>query len=108
MSIEERRAEIDEVDDELVALLNRRALLTAALAELKSGNGLPLYDPDREHEVIDRACRACSPPLDVAAVRAIFTCILRESRRMSAPLFGVEGAVPTDSTSQTEAAVQSL
>jgi chorismate mutase / prephenate dehydratase len=108
MSIEEGRAEIDRVDDELVAILNRRARLTIALAELKSGVGLSLYDPDRECEVVERACRACSPPLDETAVRAIFTCVLRESRRMAAPLFKENGVEPESAALQTEPAVQSL
>ena len=92
MSVGEWRAEIDRVDDELVALLRKRARLVAALAELKSGAGLPLHDPDREREVIERACRACAPPLDEMAINRIFTCVLQESRRMAAPLFHAAGA----------------
>lgn len=102
MSLGEWRAEIDKVDDELVALLNRRARLTAALAELKSGAGLPLHDPGRESEVVERACRACSPPLDEAAVRTIFACILQESRRMAGPLFAEGDARTQGLMSQTE------
>jgi chorismate mutase/prephenate dehydratase len=102
MSLGEWRAEIDKVDDELVALLNRRAQLTAALAELKSGAGLPLHDPGREREVVERACRACSPPLDEAAVRTIFACILQESRRMASPLFAEGDARTQGRISQTE------
>jgi chorismate mutase/prephenate dehydratase len=90
MSVEEQRAEIDSVDDEIVALLNRRARLSFALAVVKSAAGLPLHDPGREREVMERACRACSPPLDEDAVRRIFTCILQESRRVAGPLFGGE------------------
>ena len=108
MSVGEWRAEIDRVDDELVALLSKRAQLVAALAELKSGTGLPLHDPDREREVIERACRACSPPLDEIAVKRIFTCVLQESRRMVAPLFHAESAELKGDATQTELSVPGL
>ena len=108
MSVGEWRAEIDRVDDELVALLSRRARLVAALAELKSSAGLPLHDPDREREVLERACRACSPPLDEIAVNKIFTCILQESRRMAAPLFHAEAAGLKGDATQTELSVPGL
>lgn len=108
MSVGEWRAEIDRVDDELVALLSRRARLVAALAELKSGTGLPLHDPDREREVIERACRTCSPPLDEIAVNRIFTCVLQESRRMVAPLFQAESAELKEDATQTELSVPRL
>lgn len=108
MSVGDWRAEIDKVDDELVALLNRRARLAAALAEIKSGAGRPLHDHSRECEVIERACRGCLPPLDEIAVGRIFTCILQESRRMLAPFFMAEGSDSESDVHQTEPAAQSL
>jgi chorismate mutase len=108
MSVGEWRAEIDRVDDELVALMSKRARLVAALAELKSGAGLPLHDPERELEVIERACRACSPPLDEVAVKRIFTCVIQESRRMVAPLFDSESAELKGDSTQTELSVPGL
>ena len=108
MSVEERRAEIDRVDDELVALLNRRALLTSALAEVKSTAGLPLHDPVRERDVIERACRACSPPLDEVAVRGIFTCILEESRRIAGSHYRQEAVELNGDVPQAEPAIRSV
>ncbi len=108
MNVADWRAEIDKVDDELVALLNRRAQLAATLAGLKSGACLPLHDHSREREVIERACRACAAPLDEIAVGRIFTCILQESRRMLAPFFIAEGSDSESDVQQTEPAAQSL
>jgi len=108
MSVGEWRAEIDRVDDELVALLNRRARLAASLAAVKARAGLPLQDPEREREIIERARRACARPLDEAAVVRIFTCILQESRRASAPLFEARRAEPNGDAPQAEPAVESL
>jgi chorismate mutase len=108
MNVADWRAEIDKVDDELMALLNRRAQLAAALAEIKSGAGQPLHDSSRESEVIKRACLGCLPPLDEIAVRRIFTCILQESRRMLAPFFIAEGSDSESDVQQTEPAAQSF
>ena len=108
MSVEERRAEIDRVDDELVVLLNRRARLTSALAEVKSAAGLPLHDPAREHEVIERACRACSPPLDDVAVRRIFTCIMEESRRIAGSHYRQEATELKGDVPEAESAIRSV
>lgn len=80
MSIKERRTEIDAIDRELLRLLNRRALLAVKVGESKKVAGLSLYDRDREREVIERACRANSGPLDERAVMRLFRCIIRESR----------------------------
>jgi chorismate mutase len=80
MRIEDWRAQIDEVDNELLRLLNRRARLAARIGGMKSRAGLPLYDADREREVIARACRANAGPLDERAVARIFRRIMRETR----------------------------
>ena len=76
MRIEDWRAQIDEVDNELLRLLNRRARLAARIGGMKSRAGLPLYDPDREREVLARACRANAGPLDEGAVARIFRRIM--------------------------------
>ena len=84
MSIEDRRAQIDEIDRELLRLLNRRASLAAQIGALKRRAGLPLYDADRERDVLARACRDNQGPLDDCAVAEIFRHVIRESRRVEA------------------------
>src|SRR2546421_11166221 len=82
MKIEDWRAQIDEVDNELLRLLNRRARLAARIGGMKLRAGLPLYDPDREREVLARACRANAGPLDERAGARIFPRVTRETRAM--------------------------
>src|SRR5712691_3413827 len=53
--IEKLRREIDALDDELVALLNRRAGLAAKIGSLKSG--APAYRPERETEILRRVTK---------------------------------------------------
>ncbi|MDT7780050.1 MAG: chorismate mutase [Acidobacteriota bacterium] len=84
MSIEDWRAQIDEIDGELLRLLNRRASLAAQIGALKRHAGLPLYDAGRERDVLARACRDNRGPLDEGAVARIFRRVIRESRRVEA------------------------
>jgi chorismate mutase-like protein len=82
MNIEYWRAEIDEVDRELLRLLNRRARLAAKVGRLKRAAGLPLSDPDREHTVLRQLQQANTGPLDQGAINKLFRHIIRESRRV--------------------------
>ncbi len=51
-SIEDWRRRIDEIDRQLVELLNERARCAIEIGRLKRAVGLPLYQPDREKEVL--------------------------------------------------------
>jgi len=50
MDINELRAKIDEVDDELVACFKRRMDISAQIAEDKLKTGRPVHDPERERQ----------------------------------------------------------
>ena len=52
MDIEKLRAEIDKLDDELAALIQRRAGLAQNIGHLKGG--APAYRPEREAEILRR------------------------------------------------------
>ena len=84
LKIEDYRAEIDIIDEELVRLLNIRARLAVEIGVLKRCAALPLCDPDRERDVLARACRANDGPLDDGAVIKIFRHIIGESRCVEA------------------------
>ena len=84
MSIEDWRLEIDAIDNELLGLLNKRASLAVKVGQSKRITGVALYDPAREEDVIERARRANQGPLDEQAIVELFSCIIRESRRIEA------------------------
>jgi chorismate mutase len=92
MTIEDWRAEIDAVDGELLRLLNVRATLAIRVGESKRSAGLSVLDGEREREVVDRARRANSGPLDGAAVARLFRRIISESRRAEAASLGESDA----------------
>jgi chorismate mutase / prephenate dehydratase len=47
------RTQIDALDRELVALLNRRASLAVEVGRVKHAGGAPVFRPDRERQVIE-------------------------------------------------------
>jgi chorismate mutase len=75
------REKIDEIDDELVILLNRRAELVLKLGKLKKLAHIPLYDSNRERQIVERARLLNTGPFDQLAITKIFRCIMKESRR---------------------------
>jgi len=79
---EKRRAEIDDVDKQLVELLNRRASLVMDVGRAKNVLRLPVYDPKREENVYRNVRDASSGPMTEAALTRIFERITDEMRSL--------------------------
>ena len=80
MSIDDWRRKIDDIDRRLVELLNERSRCVVEIGRLKKNNGAPLYQPDRERQVLEGVERANRGPLSEAAIRRLFERILDEAR----------------------------
>jgi chorismate mutase-like protein len=80
LSIEEWRRRIDEIDRKLVELLNERSRCAMEIGRLKRAAQLPLYQPEREQEILANVARANSGPLPDTAIRRLFERILDEAR----------------------------
>jgi chorismate mutase len=80
MSLSDWRHRIDEIDRQLVELLNARSHCALEIGKLKQAAKLPLYQPDREKEVLQNAERANPGPLSNAAIRRLFERIIDEAR----------------------------
>ncbi len=80
MSVEDWRRKIDEIDRRLVELLNERSRCVLEIGHLKKNDGVALYQPDRERQVLEAAERANKGPLSEAAIRRLFERILDEAR----------------------------
>jgi chorismate mutase len=76
------RQNIDEVDAVLVKLLNQRARWALEIGELKKREGVPVYQPEREAEVMDHVNRVNRGPLPRAAMQRLFERVVDESRRL--------------------------
>ena len=55
MSLGDWRRRIDEIDRKLVELLNERSRCALEIGKIKQAEHLPLYQPDREREVLENA-----------------------------------------------------
>jgi chorismate mutase len=80
--LDELRREIDKVDGLLLELVAKRVSLVLAVGEYKRKHGLPVYDPARESQVLDRLSQAPPAPLDKETVRRVFERVIDESRRL--------------------------
>jgi chorismate mutase len=84
MTIEELRSRIDVIDEQLVRLLNVRVACAVEVGRLKHEAGVPIYQPDREAQVLGRVRKSATDlagPLTAEAVVRIFERIIDEARR---------------------------
>jgi chorismate mutase len=84
LSIEELRGRIDVIDEQLVRLLNVRVACAVEVGRLKHEGGLPIYQPEREAQVLASVRRSATDlagPLTADAVVRIFERIIDEARR---------------------------
>ena len=82
MSIEDWRRKIDAIDRKLVELLNERARCALEIGAEKHLTGLPIYQPEREQEILANAESANQGPLEDKAIRRLFERILDEARSL--------------------------
>lgn len=80
MTIDDWRRKIDEIDRKLVELLNERSRCALEIGRLKRAAALPLYQPEREREILETVEAANPGPLPDTAIRRLFERILDEAR----------------------------
>lgn len=80
MNLADWRRRIDEIDKQLVRLLNERSQCALEIGKLKQAAKIPLYQPERENEVLANAESNNSGPLTDAAIRRLFERIIDEAR----------------------------
>jgi len=88
--IEELREEIDEIDEQILELLNRRAELAVSIGQVKTERSLPLVDEERERELLEELTGENPGPLPEEAVARIFKRIVEETREFE--LNEIEGS----------------
>lgn len=81
-TIESLREEIDRLDRVLVKLLNQRATYALEIGRMKEHEGLPIYQPAREADVLASVRAANAGPLDGGAITRLFERIIDEARRL--------------------------
>ena len=82
MDISDWRKKIDELDEQIVALISKRAEAAKAIGELKRRTELPVYEPGREQVVFDHV-RAVNPgPLADAEILHVYERIIDVMRTL--------------------------
>jgi chorismate mutase/prephenate dehydratase len=80
------RARIDELDQQLVALLNERARVVVEVGHIKRTGDSPIYAPEREQRVLDQVRSHNQGPLPDACLQAIWRELMSGSFALEKPL----------------------
>lgn len=86
MDLDDWRSRINNLDEEILNLLNRRGQVALQIGELKRQQGLPYFIPEREAQVLERLVALSPGPLGADAIRAIWREILSASLALEHPL----------------------
>ena len=82
MDISDWRRRIDELDEQIVALISRRAEAAKAIGELKRQSQLPVYEPNREQAVFDHVKSVNHGPLADAELQHVYERIVDVMRTL--------------------------
>ena len=86
VSLAELRVQIDGLDQELLALLNRRAQVAEQVGEIKKREGSPFFRPDRVAKVIEQIQLANQGPLKNEHVAAVWREIMSACLALESPV----------------------
>ena len=86
MDLEPIRGQIDAMDGQIVALLNRRLALAAEIGKLKRSTGGEIYVPEREDAVLRKVAALNEGPIKDEALRAIYREIMSAAIALEKPL----------------------
>src|SRR4051812_48529184 len=79
------RTQIDAIDRDLLALLNRRARLAQQVGALKKVDGSVAFRPEREAQVIDGLKRSNDGPMPSESIAPIWREIMSACRALETP-----------------------
>jgi chorismate mutase/prephenate dehydratase len=85
MSLDDLRSRIDAIDDGILDLLERRALVVEEVAREKQAARLPVYDPEREREVLERLAARGAGRFPREAIAAVYREVMSACLAMQAP-----------------------
>ncbi|HVW24102.1 MAG TPA: prephenate dehydratase [Polyangiaceae bacterium] len=98
-SVDELRARIDAIDDDLLDLLDKRAKLVRDVFKKKKDNAQAMHDPEREQKIYERLehrlTKLRGAAFPVASVRPVFreviSACLSLEEKLSVSYFGPQG-----------------
>ena len=87
--LDEHRRDIEEVDQTIIDLIDKRIGITKKIFEVKRREGRPIRDPEQEGRVLRRAMDlATEKNLDAGAIKSIYEILIRMSTQKQQELQG--------------------
>ena len=80
MDLDQIRKDIDQIDQELVALLEKRMVCVDQIVEYKEQEGLPVLDQGRENEVLEKVGSLVMDEQYRSTIQAQFQDMMKRSR----------------------------
>ena len=80
MTLEKTRKEIDALDDQIIALLERRMSLVDEVITAKAEENKNVYDADREYFILEKIKKRTEKPQYEPAIHSIYEEIMKRSR----------------------------
>ena len=77
--LERQRKEIDDIDNEILRLLNKRAATVIEIAHIKRNERAKFYSPEREREILERLTSINKGPFPNDTLKVIYREILSAS-----------------------------
>ncbi|MBM4135676.1 MAG: prephenate dehydratase [Nitrospira sp.] len=84
--LEKLRKEIDEIDNQILELLNKRAHVVIEIAHIKRNKNAKFYSPEREREILERLTSLNKGPFPNDTLKVIYREILSASLSLEEPL----------------------
>jgi chorismate mutase/prephenate dehydratase len=84
--LEKLRREIDQIDNEILKLLNKRAEVVIGIAHIKRNEKAKFYSPEREREILERLTALNKGPFPHETLKVIYREILSASLSLEEPL----------------------
>lgn len=78
--LSEQRQKIDQIDQELVSLLEKRLAVVTEVAEIKKAQGIAILDSSREEQVFEKIKDYVENPSYEESVLALYREMMRISR----------------------------
>jgi chorismate mutase len=89
MSLEEVRAEITHVDEEIIQLIAHRQALAGKIAAIKQENSLSVHDHQRKNDVLAYVMQvAREKGIDPAPVKTIFETLIAMNEKQQHAVMG--------------------
>ncbi len=83
--IQKLRRRIDEVDDQILELINRRLMVAREIGKIKERSGSAVVDSQRESAIYQRLSSLNKGPLSETAIHRIFKAVIAAGRGIQGP-----------------------